>query len=256
MRRLVPLVALAAVAIAGCLGGPGAAPSLAPVEAEPSLLPPTEPLRYVALGDSSTIGSGLPRQIDRWPNQLVRALRPELRIQLVDNLAVQRHGTVDVIDEQLPVLEELAPDLVSLQVGVNDIVIAGGLTEREYRDNLVTILDGTDASAAGGARTGILDMVPPERVLLVTTPDFTLAPDVPPGFGREGTAEKIDGFNAILGELAAERGVAVVDVSPISDLVPQDPTLIADDGLHPSAKQFAGWVELIAPVVRRLLAED
>ncbi len=46
-----------------------------------------------------------------------------------------------------------------------------------------------------------------------------------------------------------------MDIAPISDIVDRDPTLVGDDGLHPSAKQYAGWVELIAPVVRRLVAD-
>src|SRR5262245_45766694 len=97
-------IALLALALAGCLGGPGAPGPTAERAAEVSP-PPVQPWRYVALGDSSVIGTGLPRQVDRWPNQLVRAVRPDLRLQLVDNLAVQRHGTLDVIEEQLPVLE-------------------------------------------------------------------------------------------------------------------------------------------------------
>jgi len=209
-----------------------------------------EPLRYVAMGDSYTIGDELPRQVDRWPNQLVRALRPGAALQLVDNLAGQSHGTTDVIEVQLPVLEELDPDLVSLQVGVNDVVISR-LTDDEYRENLIEILDGLDGATQATSRPGILDVVAPEQVFLVTTPDYTLAPDR--RFDRPGAAATVARFNDILRELAAERSLAVVDIAPISDMVARDPTLITADGLHPSAKQYAGWVELIAPVVRQLV---
>jgi lysophospholipase L1-like esterase len=44
--------------------------------------------------------------------------------------------------------------------------------------------------------------------------------------------------NAILNELAADRGAALVD---------------SFDGLHPSGLEYALWVERIAAVVRRLL---
>jgi lysophospholipase L1-like esterase len=204
------------------------------------------------MGDTYPIGFGLPRQVDRWPNQLVRALKPDVPLDLVENLAGQSAGTYDVIDEQLPVLETLDPDLVSLQVGVNDIVISR-VSDMEYRDNLVTILDGRDGPPASSARSGILDLVDADHVLLVTTPDYTLLPHQPRGFVRPGDAETVDRFNAILREVATERGIAVVDIAPISDLVPRDQTLLTDDGRHPSAKQYAGWVELIAPVVRRLV---
>jgi lysophospholipase L1-like esterase len=250
MRRL-SMLAATAVLLAGCLG-PGA-PSATLRPTPPALEPsdPPRPVRYVALGDTFTNGDGLPRQADRWPTQLVRALRPEIPLDLVDNLAGQSHGTFDVIDEQLPVLEELAPDLVTLQVGVNDIVIAGGLSEEEYRQNLVTILDGRDGPASQ-ARAGILDLVDARHVVLVTSPDYTLLP----GQRFGGDPQKVDAFNAILQDVATARGIAVVDISPIADLMARDRTLVTDDGRHPSAKQYAGWVELIAPVVHSLLDPD
>ena len=67
-------------------------------------------------------------------------------------------------------------------------------------------------------------------------------------------ADRIVDANVTLRSIAAERGIAVVAIAPIADLVEGDPTLVASDGLHPSGKQYAGWVELIAPVVRGLLA--
>lgn len=250
MRRLLPLAAMALL-LAGCIGAPAtpSAPVPSPTD-EATPTPVAAPLRYVALGDSYVIGDELPRQVDRWPNQLVRALRPEVSLDLVDNLAGPGHGTYEVLEVQLPVLEELDPGLVSLQVGVNDIVISR-LSDEEYRANLITILDGPTV-VSSTPRAGILDLVPPDRVFLVTTPDFTLAPD--PRYARPEVAATIARFNDILRDVAAERGVDVVDIAPISDIVDRDPTLVGDDGLHPSAKQYAGWVELIAPVVRRLVA--
>lgn len=246
MRRLV-LLAAAALLLTGCLG-PGA-PTATP-RATPVLAPsdPPRSIRYVALGDTFTSGDGLARQADRWPAQLVRILHPEVPLDLVDNLAEQSHGTFDVIDEQLPVLEALAPDLVTLQVGVNDIVISGGLSDDEYRTNLETILDGRDGPPSQ-ARTGILDLVDARHVVLVTSPDYTLLP----GQQFRGDPEKVDRFNAILREVADARGIAVVDISPIADLMARDRSLVTDDGRHPSPKQYAGWVELIAPVVLALL---
>jgi lysophospholipase L1-like esterase len=217
---------------------------------------PTEPasggiVRYVALGDSYTIGTGLPRRADNWPKQLERALRPGFGLDLVDNLAVNGNTTYEVIDEQLPVLEQLDPDLVSLQVGVNDVI--GDVTPEEYEANLELILDGREDAEGQDAVIGVLGLVRPSRVILVSTPDYTLTPRGP-AYRRPEDAGTIDRFNEILRAVAAARGITVVDISPISDLVPDDRTLITDDGLHPSAKQYAGWVELIAPIVRAQLA--
>lgn len=248
MRRLTTLAATALL-LAGCLGPGGPTASPAPTSApEPS--DPPRAIRYVSLGDTFPIGDGLSHQVDRWPNQLVRLLRTDLPLELVDNLASQSVTTYDVIDTQLPVLEELAPDLVTLQVGVNDVVVSD-LGEEDYRAALETILHGREGTPST-ARAGLLQLLPPDRVVLVTSPDYTLLPGFHPV--RPDAAARIDRFNAILAEVGAEHGVAVVDISPIADLMARDETLITDDGLHPSAKQYAGWVELIAPVVRGLFA--
>lgn len=254
MSRVLSLIAVA-VLVAGCLGSEGPAGSTG----SSALIATAEPgpaMRYVAMGDLYTAGTGLPRLVDRWPNQLVRALRPGIQLQIVANLAGRGDGTTEVIEEQLPALEELEPggvDLVTLLVGVNDIIIPR-ITAEEYREDMTLLLDGRDG-VPGSGRDGLLDIVPADRVVLLTIPDFTLAPEVPRAFDRPGNDALVDAFNEVLRELAEARGVRLVDVSPIADLVPRDPTLIADDGQHPSAKQFAGWVELIAPAVREVLAQ-
>ena len=63
-------------------------------------------------------------------------------------------------------------------------------------------------------------------------------------------------FNAVVAGLCAERGIAFVDgIFAISTDAAADPTLVASDGLHPSAAQYRRWVvERIEPAVRGLLA--
>ena len=213
-------------------GRPGARPT------------PPRPLRYVAMGDSYTIGYGLPRQVDRWPNQLVRALKPVVSLDLVENLAGQSAGTYEVIDEQLPVLEELDP-------GPRDA--PGG---RQRHRHLATHRRGVprqprDDPRRPGRAAGDRTRAPASWTSWAAGPrragdHARLHPRPGPAARPEpdGAAEKVDRFNDILAEVAAERGIAVVDIAPISDLVARDQTLLTDDGLHPSAKQYAGWVEL------------
>ena len=118
-------------------------------------------MRYVALGDSYTIGIGVkPR--DRWPNQLVRVLRPAIALDVTANLALNGNTTIDVIHRQLPQLDELDPQFVSLLIGVNDVI--QNVSETTYRANVGIILD------------AMLKRVPADRVLTVATPDYTLTP--------------------------------------------------------------------------------
>lgn len=215
------LVALVVVLVAGCGGGDNTKP------ADPAL-------RYVALGDSYTIGEGVAAR-DRWPNRLVRDLGG--RIELVANPSVTGYTTQDVLTRELPVLERSNADLVTLQIGVNDYV--RGASPDGFRANV----------------TELLDRIPTERapLVVVTIPDFASTPSgVQYTQGRNGTAG-IARFNAILTDEAKRRGIPVADVFDVSKDVRGDPSLVAADGLHPSAKQYAAWEKLIRPVVERVV---
>jgi hypothetical protein len=60
-------------------------------------------------------------------------------------------------------------------------------------------------------------------------------------------------FNAILEQLAGERGAAFVDILELSQLARDDSALVAGGGLHPGGRQYPLWVGRIAPVVEGLL---
>ena len=197
------------------------------------------PLRYVALGDSYTIGTSV-EPAERWPNLLVAALgAAPVSLELVGNIAVNGYTSRDVIDLELPQLAELRPDFVTLLIGVNDVV--RGLPHEAYRRNTEAILD--DLAARVGA----------ERILVVTTPDYTVTP-AGGGYGdRARQAAGIRANNEILTSLAGERGIAVVDIHDISLRAASDRGLVATDGLHPSGRQYALWVKRILPAVETLL---
>ncbi len=192
-------------------------------------------LRYVALGDSYTIGTAIDEP-DRWPNQLARRL-PQL--SLVANLGVNGFTSQNVIDLELPRLEGLRPDFVSLLIGVNDVV--QGVPPARYRENLARILD------------ALLARVAPGQVVVVTTPDYTVTP-AGADFGNPAVqSAAIRAFNGILSQVAAERGVTVVDIYDLSLRAATDRTLVAGDGLHPSGAQYALWVARIGPAVQSIL---
>jgi lysophospholipase L1-like esterase len=62
-------------------------------------------------------------------------------------------------------------------------------------------------------------------------------------------------FNKIIAEEARNRGLRVVDVFPLSKEMRDDSSLVARDGLHPSAKEYAEWEKVIFPVVFELLTK-
>ena len=199
---------------------------------------PTEssPLRYVALGDSYTIGTSVNAD-ESWPRQLVERVA---ELKLVANLAVNGYSTDELIVDELPRLQDLRPAFVTLLIGVNDVV--RGMPEQRYAANLVLILD------------ELLGQVPADRILCVATPNYPVTPQGA-AFGSPGEQRAgIVRFNRRMGELCAARGIRYVpDIFEISEAAATDRSLVADDGLHPSGAQYALWVDAIQPAVEELL---
>ncbi len=195
-------------------------------------------MRYVALGDSYTIGTSV-SEAECWPNQLVDRLA-DLEVELVDNLGVNGYTSVDVIDEELPRLARLNPELVSLQIGVNDVV--QGVPDDRYGASVSQILD------------TILESLPADRAFAIATPDYTVTPQGAaygvPELQRAGILH----VNEILRGACEQRGIAFVpDIFEISAAAAADPQFVSGDGLHPSGAQYARWVDAIEPIVRAMV---
>jgi lysophospholipase L1-like esterase len=194
-------------------------------------------LRYVALGDSYTIGTSV-AEADRWPNQLVSRLPDAL--QLTANLAVNGYASSDVIARELPRLDALRAEFLSLLVGVNDVV--RGVPLATFGRQATAILDDLVGRVGG------------TRIVVVATPDYTVTPAGADFGDPRRQSAGIVAANAVLRRLAEDRGIAWVDIYGISLEAAADRSLVARDGLHPSGAQYARWVDRIEPVVRALAA--
>jgi acyl-CoA thioesterase I len=221
---------LLAFVVAGCSA---AVPS--PSASEPG----SGGLRYVALGDSYTIGTSV-GEAERFPNQLVARLAGTVDLELVANLGVNGYSSDQLIERQLPALEELRPDFITLLIGVNDVV--RGVPLSRYESNVRLILD------------DLLARLPADRIVVVAIPDYTRTPAGGSFGDPQQQRAAIAQANALMAAQAAARGIAFVDITPIADRVGTEPSLVAFDDLHPSAEQYAAWVDLIAPAIEERLA--
>ncbi|MEO8247011.1 MAG: SGNH/GDSL hydrolase family protein [Chloroflexota bacterium] len=195
-------------------------------------------LRYVALGDSYTIGTSV-REDERWPNQLVAALDGAL--ELVANPAVNGYTSADVLRDELPVFARSDPELASLLIGVNDVV--QGVPDATYAANVAVILD------------ELLERLPANRIVCLATPDYTLTPRGADYGAPHERRAGITRVNALLAAACRVREITFVpQIFAISGRVAQDPRLVAGDGLHPSGAQYALWTDAIGRVVRGLLS--
>jgi lysophospholipase L1-like esterase len=194
----------------------------------------------VALGDSFTIGTSVEAP-ERFPDQLVAGLaRAGLRLHLVANLGVNGYTSADLIRDELPALADLRPELVTILIGVNDVV--QGVPFDTYEANIGAILD------------ALLARLRAERIVTVAIPDYTVTPAGADYGDPRQQHDEIVKNNAVMARLAQERGIAYVDIFDISHRAAEERTLVAADGLHPSGVQYGLWVERLAPVLEELLA--
>lgn len=200
------------------------------------------PLRYLALGDSYTIGEGV-APADRWTHQLAAALRDD-GIALGEPLTIARTGwTTDELDAAI---DAAAPagghDFVTLLIGVNNQY--RGRDAGEYAGQFAALLARAIGFAGGRA----------SRVLVLSIPDWGAT-----RFGRDSgrdlaqVARELDAYNAAARAVCERHGVAFVDITPISRAHRDDTAMLANDGLHPSAAMHALWMRAALPIARRLL---
>lgn len=195
--------------------------------------------RYLALGDSYSIGEGVPEN-GRWPVQLAARLRDE-GIALDDPTIVATTGwTTDELAAAMDSTTFAPPyDLVSLLIGVNNQY--RGRSADEYRDEFQRILERAIALAGDRAR----------HVVVLSIPDWGVTP-----FARQSDrnvtriGNELDVYNAIARDETQRRGAYWVDITGISR---RHPDLLADDGLHPSQAQYTLWTQTVLPVSRYIL---
>jgi acyl-CoA thioesterase I len=203
---------------------------------------PGSPLRYVALGDSYTIGTALTHRSQRWPNRLAATFdTAPVPLLLTRNLGAEGYTSQDLIEVELPLLDDLDPEFVTVLIGVNDVV--QGVPAATYRAHLRVIFD------------ALRKRLPAQRVLAVTTPDFTRTPSGAAYGDPDTERAAIVANNRILEQVAARYGVDVVDVFDLSERAATDHSLIAADGLHPSSAQHALWSRRIAARAHQLLSD-
>lgn len=199
---------------------------------------------FLALGDSYTIGEGVPSG-ERWPVQLAARLRGE-GVDIADPRIVATTGwTTDELAAAIEAADVTPPcGLVTLLIGVNDQYRRRSLGE--YRTQFRRLLQRAVELAGGN----------PAHVIVVSIPDWGVTPFA----AREGrdaarVAREIDAFNAAARAAAAHERARWVDVTTISRGVGSRDELVGD-GLHPSGAQYARWTEAILPVARKILTGD
>jgi lysophospholipase L1-like esterase len=189
---------------------------------------------FLALGDSYTIGEGVPES-ERWPVQLAALLRAR-GVAIDDPRIIATTGwTTDELDAGIDAADAIRPiaddhALVSLLIGVNNQYRGRPLAE--YEAQFAGLLERAVGFAGGK----------PERVIVLAIPDWSVTPfAMQSGRDRAQIAEQLDAFNAAAARISGERGACFVDTAPVSRERGGEAMMRADDGLHPSGAMYALW---------------
>jgi lysophospholipase L1-like esterase len=191
---------------------------------------------YLALGDSYTIGEGVPL-FNSFPYQAVQLLRQKGLAFAAPEVVALTGWTTDELQDAMQRHHFLRGyDWVSLLIGVNN----------QYRNRPVadyaadfTALLQTAITLAGGH---------PHRVMVLSIPDWGVTPFAEAG-DAAAIATAIDAYNATNCALAAEKGVHYIDITTGQRQHGSEAEYLAADGLHPSAKEYTRWAAAVAAYI-------
>lgn len=197
---------------------------------------------YLALGDSYTIGEGVP-VYENFPYQTVQLLRKAGYNLYAAEIVAKTGWTTDELQTGIATSRLLVNyDLVSLLIGVNNQY--RGRSIPEYAQQFEALLQQAIGFAGKQA----------DHVFVLSIPDWGVTPFAN---GRDGItiAQEIDAFNAVNKMLAEKYAVNYIDITPGTRLAAHDTSLLAADQLHYSQKEHALWAMKLAGAIEQLLSK-
>lgn len=200
------------------------------------------PLRYLALGDSYTIGESV-AQDERWPMQLRDSLQARgVDVEWYKVIAQAGWKSRDLMGAITQMRPDKDYNLVSLQIGANDLF--QGRSIDEYQQRFQQLLEIAIAHAGGRK----------ERVFVLSIPDYGYSPHYKAHIAQ--VSPGIDDFNAVNKKVTLAKGIHYLDIVPLSRKGLAEPDWIAADSLHPSARQYSAWVKLVVPTVLKMVTSE
>ena len=193
---------------------------------------------FLALGDSYTIGEAV-LLTNNFPYQLIQMLRKKGFNFAAPEIIAKTGWTTSELEDGMKNYKFLSNyDFVSLLIGVNNQYRA--LDVMQFKMDLENLL--TKAISLANNKT--------ERVIILSIPDYSITP-----FALtkepEKIAKEIDVFNSIIKVLSIQYKVHYIDITTGSRKAKDDATLIAADGLHPSAKLYKKWADKLSAFIAK-----
>jgi lysophospholipase L1-like esterase len=199
----------------------------------------SSPHVYVAVGDSTGIGLGA-RDGGGYVDRLFARIDQKRPGYTLVNLSAAGATTADVINKQIPRLDGTRATLVTICVGVNDLL--RGREAKQFAEDYETLVAMLRQSAGS--------------ILITNLPDVASAPAIK-GMADESLRLRLGQFNKAIEDIAGRHGVPLVDLYKLNgEVIRSRPEFFSSDGLHPSNLGYARWAEAMWAVVEPIIQEQ
>ncbi|WP_166922540.1 SGNH/GDSL hydrolase family protein [Flavobacterium poyangense] len=201
-------------------------------------IPIASSIRYLALGDSYTIGQSV-CETCRYPEQLktsLKAIYPQtsFSLKIIATTGWTTSNLISAINTENP---ESNYDLVTLLIGVNNQY--QGRNFSIYEKDFPELISKAITLAKGNKK----------NVIVLSIPDYAYTP-----FGQrlmgdqsEKISLEINQYNNFAENYCKNNDIVFVSVTDITRQGLDNPALVASDGLHPSESAYKLFVDRMLP---------
>lgn len=191
---------------------------------------------YLALGDSYTIGEALPLH-KNFPYAVVDQLRKKGQHFSAPEIIAKTGWTTDELaaaTDEHQFLDKY--DFVTLLIGVNNQY--RGRSVEEYKIEFESLLK--KALMFAGDKK--------EHVIVLSIPDYSVTPFAQ-SKNPAAIKKELELYNSVNNAVCIQYKVHHIDITPGTRKSKKDPSLLAEDGLHPSEKEYKKWAEAVSKII-------
>jgi lysophospholipase L1-like esterase len=196
----------------------------------------------LCLGDSYTAGESVSVE-ENFPKQTIKMLRAEGYEFETPDIVAKTGWTTDELQEAIN-NSSLRPsyNFVTLLIGVNNQYRERPVST--YAQEFEALLKRAIQFAGGN----------PDHVIVLSIPDWSVTPfatnNAAGARDPKTIAREIDQYNASNKAISGACGVNYIDITSLTREAIDDSSLIAFDGLHPSAKEYMKWAGKLSAVIK------
>lgn len=221
-------------------------PPVTPPATQVSTTPINNSIKYLALGDSYTIGQSV-CETCRFPEQLksnLKSIYPqtEFLLKIIATTGWTTSNLISTINTQNP---DSNYDLVTLLIGVNNQFQRMDFSV--YQKEFPELLNKAISLAKGDKK----------NVIVLSIPDYAYTPFAAnySEANRTKISNELNQYNTFAENTCISKGVAFISITDITRQGLSNSSLVATDGLHPSELAYKMFIGRIFPQVKMILQD-